>query len=92
MIRIARKKSFFAFGQQLKSSRNISDSESDISVSTVNTEDLSDFELTDSETEEDSVVKWNTNRDPVVVNPFVENTSPVTNVTGTSTSSPDNKE
>ena len=92
MIRIARKKSFFAFGQQLKSSRNISDSESDISVSTVNTEDLSDFELTDLETEEDSVVKWNTNRDPVVVNPFVENTSPVTNVTGTSTSSPDNKE
>ena len=69
---------FLGFGQQLESSRNISDGESDISVSTVNTEDLLDFELTDSETEEDSVVEWNTNRDPVVVNPFVENTGPVT--------------
>ncbi|PFX20609.1 Peptide methionine sulfoxide reductase MsrB [Stylophora pistillata] len=76
---------FLGFGQQLESSRNVSDSESDISVSSVNTEDLSDFELTDSETEEDGVVPWNTNRDPVEVNPFVQNTGPVTNVTGTST-------
>lgn len=75
---------FLGFGQQLESSRNVSDSESDISVSSVNTEDLSDFELTDSETEEDGVVPWNTNRDPVEVNPFVQNTGPVTNVTGTS--------
>ena len=80
----SKEEEFLGFGQQLESGRNISDSESDISVSTVNTEDLSDFELTDSETEEDSIVEWNANRDPVVVNPFVENTGPVTDVTGTS--------
>lgn len=80
----SKEEEFLGFGQQLESGRNISNSKSDISVSTINTEDLSDFELTDSETEEDSIVEWNANRDPVVVNPFVENTGPVTDVTGTS--------
>ena len=56
-----------------------------IYVSTVNTEDLSDFRLTDSETEEEEEVQqWNSNRDDVEVNPFVENTGPVTDVPGTS--------
>ena len=80
----SKEEEFLGFGQQLESSRNNSDSESHISVSTVNTEDLSNLELTDSETEEESFVEWNANFDPVVVNSFVENTGPVTDVTSKS--------
>ena len=47
--------------------RNLSDNESDISVSTVNTEDLSDIDSTDSEIEEEEE-QWNTNPAPVQVN------------------------
>ena len=74
-------KEFLGFGQENESNRNISDSESDISVSSVNTEDLSEFDETDSETEEGEVEQWNTNRGPVRVNAFMENTGPVTDAT-----------
>ena len=61
--------------------RNLSENESDISVSTVNTKDLSDIDSTDSETEEEDK-QWNTNPAPVQVNAFVENTGPVMDATG----------
>ena len=61
--------------------RNLLDNESDISVSTVNTEDLSDIDSTNSEIEEEDE-QWNTNPAPVQVNAFVENTGPVTDATG----------
>lgn len=58
--------------------RNQSDSESDISVSSVETDDLSD--LTDSDSEEEEVETWNTNEDPVAVLPFDVATGPTSGV------------
>ena len=58
--------------------RNQSDSESDISVLSVETDDLSD--LTDSDSEEEEVETWNTNEDPVAVLPFDVATGPTSGV------------
>ena len=57
--------------------RHESDSESDISVSSVATEDLSDF--TDSEGEEIEET-WNVNEDPIEVLPFSVATGPTSGV------------
>ena len=38
------KEDFLGFPEERESSKNLADNESDISVSTVNTEDLSDFD------------------------------------------------
>lgn len=55
--------------------RNQSDSESDISVSSVSTEDLSDLEE-----EEDEEEMWNENPNPVEVSPFTETSCPTSGV------------
>lgn len=55
--------------------RNQSDSESDISVSSVSTEDLSDLEE-----EEDEEETWNENPNPVEVSPFTETSCPTSGV------------
>ena len=78
---------FLSFPEERESSINHSDNESDISVSTVNTEDLSDFDPNEWETdneEEEVDQRWNSNRDAVNVDPFVQRTGPVTDVTGMS--------
>lgn len=65
---------FLGFPKECESSTNLSDSESDISVSTVNTEDLSDFDPNKFETddeEEEVNEQWNSNRDAVNVDAFV---------------------
>ena len=74
------------FPEECESSINPTDSESDILVSTVNTEDLLDFHphKFDTYKEEEVDQRWNSNRDAVNVNPFVQRTGPVTYVTGTS--------
>ena len=61
---------------------NNPESESDISVSSVNTEDLSDLDLNDQESGEEDEQEWNEDSGPVVVNPFVANTGPVRDVRG----------
>ena len=73
-------------GQERESSKNLADNESDISVSTVHTEDLSDFDPNEWETDDEEEVDelYNSNRDAVNVDPFVQHTGPVTDVTGTS--------
>lgn len=73
---------FIGFVRELESPGNTSDLESDITVSSVNTEDLSDFSVSNSESGEEEDEEWNLNPDPVVVNPFVANTGPVSNLTG----------
>ena len=65
--------------------RNYPESESDISVSSVDTEDLSDLDLSDQESGEEDKQEWNDDPGPVVVNPFVANTSLVRDVRGYST-------
>lgn len=76
---------FSGFPKERESSINHTDSESDISVSTVNTEDLSDFDPNQWESDKKEVdQEGNSNRDAVNVNPFVQHTGPVTDVTGTS--------
>ena len=77
LIQIARKKSSFE--------RNYPESESDISVSSVDTEDLSDLDLSDKESGEEDEQEWNDDPGPVVVNPFVANTGLVRDVRGYST-------
>lgn len=62
--------------------RNNPESESDISVSSVNTEDLSDLDLTDQRSGEEDEQEWNEDPRPVVVNLFVANTGPVRDVRG----------
>lgn len=64
-----------AWRQQRFEARNQSDLESDISVSSVSTEDLSDFEE-----EEDEEETWNENPNPVEVSPFTEATGPTSGV------------
>ena len=58
--------------------RNQSDSESDISVSSVSTDDLSD--ATDSEEEDEEEERWNVNPDPVVVSLFSAATDPTSGI------------
>ena len=70
------------FVQERESPRNTSDLESDITVSSVNTEDLSDFSVSNSESGEEGDEEWNSNPDPVVVTPFEANTGPVSDLTG----------
>ena len=55
--------------------RNHSGTESDISVSSVATEDLSG--LSDSEEEEDT---WNENNDPIYISPFTAATGPTSGI------------
>ena len=43
-------------------------------------EDLSDFSVTSSETNQEVDVEWNSIPNPVMVNPFVANTVPVRDV------------
>lgn len=57
--------------------RNQSDSESDISVSSVASEDLSDSTDSEEEVEEET---WNVNEDPVEVLPFTAATGPTSGV------------
>ena len=64
-----------AWRQERFEARNQSDSESDISVSSVSTEDLSDFE--EEEAEEET---WNENSNSVEVSPFTEATGPTSGV------------
>ena len=64
-----------AWRQERFEARNQSDSESDISVSSVSTGDLSDFEE-----EEDEEETWNENVNPVEVSPFTEATGPTSGV------------
>ena len=68
---------FIGFVQERESPRNTSDLESDITVSSVNTEDLSDFSVSNSESGEEGDEEWNSNPNPVVVNAFEANTGPV---------------
>ena len=78
---------FLGFPKEGESSINYADNESDISVSTVNTKDLSDFDTNMWETyDKEEVVDelYDSNCDAVNVDPFVQHTGPVTNVTGTS--------
>ena len=80
------KEDFLGFPEERESSKNLADNESDISVSTVNTEDLSDFDPNEWEIDDEEEVDelYNSNRDAVNVDPFVQHTGPVTDVTGTS--------
>ena len=64
-----------AWRQARLEARNQSDSESDISVSSVATEDLSG--LSDSEEEEET---WNANANPIEVSPFTAATGPTSGV------------
>lgn len=68
---------FLGFPEERESSINHSDNELDISVSTANTEDLSDFDPNEWEAdikEEEVDQRWNSNRDAVNVDPFVQRT------------------
>lgn len=68
---------FLGFPEERESSINHSDNELDISVSTANTEDLSDFDPNEGEAdikEEEVDQRWNSNRDAVNVDPFVQRT------------------
>lgn len=73
---------FLGFDVECKFQRGVVESESDITVSTVNMEDLSDFSVTSSETNKEVDVEWNSIPNPVMVNPFVANTVPVRDVSG----------
>ena len=64
-----------AWRQARFEARNQSDLESDISVSSVSTDDLSDFEE-----EDDDEGTWNENINPVEVSPFTEATGPTSGV------------
>ncbi|PFX28462.1 hypothetical protein AWC38_SpisGene6738 [Stylophora pistillata] len=65
--------------------RDNRESESDISVSSVDTEDLSDLDLSDQESGDEFEEEWNEDPGPVVVNPFFTNTGLVRDVRGYST-------
>jgi len=60
-----------AWRQARFEARNQSDSELDVSVSSVSSDDLSDFEE-----EEDNEETWNENTNPIEVSPFTEATGP----------------
>ena len=66
----------------LVSTRNTSDLEFDITVLSVDTEDLSDFSVSNSESGKKEDEEWNLNPDPVVLNPFIANTRPVSDLSG----------
>ena len=78
-------KEFIGFTVELGFERNNPESESDISVSSVNTEDLSDLNLTDQESGKEDEQEWNEDPGPVVANLFVANTGPVRDIQGYST-------
>ena len=65
--------------------RNYPESEPDISVSSVDMEDLSDLDLSDQESGEEDEQEWNDDPGLVDVNPFVANTGLVRDVRGYST-------
>ena len=65
--------------------RNNPELESDISVSSVDMEDLSDLDLSDQESGEEDEQEWNDDPGTVVVNSFVANTGLVRDVRGYST-------
>ena len=75
---------FIGFTVELEFERNNPESESDISVSSVNREDLSDLDLSDQESGEEDEQEWNEDPGPVV-NPFITNTGTVRDVRGYST-------
>jgi len=66
--------------EECKLHRGVVELKSDITVSTVNMEDLSRFSVTSSETNKEVDVEWNSIPKPVMVNPFVANTVPVRDV------------
>ena len=70
---------FLGFDVERESQRSNVESESDITVLSVNMEDLSDFSVTRSESGEEAN-EWNSIPDPVVVNPLVANTGIVRDV------------
>ena len=76
---------FIGFTIESGFERNYPESESDISVSSVDTEDLSDLDLSNQESGEEDEQEWNDDPGPVVVNPFVANTGLVRDVRGYST-------
>lgn len=71
---------FLGFDVERESQRSNVESESDITVLSVNTEDLSDFSVTRSESGEEANEEWKSIPDPVVVNPLVANTGIVRDV------------
>ena len=73
---------FIGFTIEPEFERNNHKSESDISVSSVDTEDLPDLNLSDQESGKEDEQEWNEDPGPVVVNPFVANTSLVRDVQG----------
>ena len=73
---------FIGFTIEPEFERNNLKSESDISVSPVDTEDLPDLNLSDQESGKEDEQEWNEDPGPVVVNPFVANTSLVRDVQG----------
>ena len=76
---------FIGFTIQPGFERNYPESESDISVSSVDTEDLSDLDLSDQESGEEDEQEWNDDPGTVVVNSFVANTGLVRDDRGYST-------
>ena len=66
--------------EECKLHRGVVESASNITVSTVNMEDLSGFSVTRSETNKEVDVEWNSIPKPIMVNPFVANTVPVRDV------------
>ena len=76
---------FIGFTVELGFERNNPESESDISVSSVKQEDLSDLNLTDQESGEEDEQEWNEDPGPVVANLFVANTGLVRDIQGYST-------
>ena len=74
---------FLGFNVECKLQRGeLAESESDITVLTVNMEDLSDFNVTSSESNKEVDVELDSFPNSVVVNPFVANTAPVRDVSG----------
>ena len=73
---------FIGFTIEPEFERNNLKSESDISVSSVDPEDLPDLNLSDQESGKEDEQEWNEDPGPVVVNPFVANTSLVRDVQG----------
>lgn len=71
---------FLGFDVEGEPQRSNVESESDITVSTVIMEELSDISVTSSESGEARDKEWNLIPDPVVVNPFVANTGIVHDV------------
>ena len=71
---------FIGFTVEPGFERNNPESESDVSVLSVNTEDLSDLDLSDQESGKEDKQEWNKDPGPVVVNPFVANTGRVRDI------------